>query len=405
VELSAVSVEPFRLLSVQDLASLPPRRWLIPGLLPEGGLAGLFGATNSGKSFLALNSALSVASGFPWLGSDVERRPVIYVAAEGHTGLQDRVAAWQETHAGADLSQIHWLTETANLLEGGQVERVRATLESLPHRLGLLVIDTMARSMVGGEENSAKDVGRLIAAVDGLREGGAALIVHHSGHDGEHERGSSALRAAVDVMAKVERRDKHSRRFSLKCVKSRDAPEFGSIELDLELVGPSCVVSRWAAPEVAVEQAPDLDDRLLAYVEEHGPVSGSKVVKAVKGQRAEITWDALRGLEARSLLITTPKGLQAIPGARESPGSGSREATVEGDSESGEERRSLSPSGIPRSLSDSREREAPLDPEESTDGQAPDLLAAAVGAEGAAGERAYAERFKRDQAEGRWGRR
>jgi RecA-family ATPase len=53
-----------------------------------------------------------------------------------------------------------------------------------------------------GDENSAKDMGRLIDQVEWLKKnlGAAALIIHHTGKDGLRERGSSVLRAVADVM-------------------------------------------------------------------------------------------------------------------------------------------------------------------------------------------------------------
>ncbi len=60
----------------------------------------------------------------------------------------------------------------------------------------------MARSMVGGDENAARDVGLFIDNVDQVRRryGAAALVVHHTGKDGKLERGSTALRGAADTL-------------------------------------------------------------------------------------------------------------------------------------------------------------------------------------------------------------
>lgn len=71
----------------------------------------------------------------------------------------------------------------------------------------MIVIDTLARSMAGGDENSAQDMGRAIAVADQLRDqfDAATLLVHHSGKNvSKGSRGSSALLGAGDGYFRVE---------------------------------------------------------------------------------------------------------------------------------------------------------------------------------------------------------
>src|SRR5438034_1345408 len=85
--------------------------------------------------------------------------------------------------------------------------------------LGLLVgVDTLARCFVGGEENSAKDMGLFVAGLDRLRAatGAAVLVVHHTGRESGRERGSTALSGAVDTLMVIERHPKDGSRW-LKC--------------------------------------------------------------------------------------------------------------------------------------------------------------------------------------------
>ena len=58
--------------------------------------------TGIGKSFLALDLALFIASGKCWHGRDVEMCDVVYVLGEGASGIRQRVAAWRQVH-GTDL--------------------------------------------------------------------------------------------------------------------------------------------------------------------------------------------------------------------------------------------------------------------------------------------------------------
>lgn len=65
----------------------------------------------------------------------------------------------------------------------------------------LVVIDTLARSMGAGDENTAKDAAQFARNCDLIREatGAHVMVIHHSGKNEDlGARGSSALRAAVD---------------------------------------------------------------------------------------------------------------------------------------------------------------------------------------------------------------
>ena len=65
----------------------------------------------------------------------------------------------------------------------------------------MVVIDTLARSMGAGDENTAKDAAMFVRNCDLIREatGAHVMVIHHTGKDEDRgARGSSALRAAVD---------------------------------------------------------------------------------------------------------------------------------------------------------------------------------------------------------------
>ena len=229
----------FPLLSVADLANLKPPEFLIDGILPAGGFSVLFGPSGVGKSFLALDWALCVASGLAWYGNETKPGWVLYIAAEGRSGLGIRVQAWQHARRQAHVERIRFLPEAVNFLDAAHLAKARRTLAALPAPPVLIVVDTMARSMIGGDENAARDVGMFIAAADELckASGAARLIVHHTGKNGEDERGSSALRGAADLMAALKPDDAGIR---LECVKAKDSEDFEPWNLHLESVLNSC---------------------------------------------------------------------------------------------------------------------------------------------------------------------
>jgi hypothetical protein len=203
---------PLQILHAADLGTLPPRRWLVPAELPAQALAVLYGPAGAGKSHLALDYALRLA----------QRVTVLYVAAEGAHGYAARTRAWC-SHFQAPPGQLWFVPEAVNVLQPGEVDRLIAAAGQVSP--ALIILDTLARCMLGGDENSARDMGLLVAACDRLRQasGATVLLVHHSGKNGLGERGSSALRAAADQMLELAADDGT---LSVACAKSKDSKPF-----------------------------------------------------------------------------------------------------------------------------------------------------------------------------------
>ncbi len=230
------------LLSVVELAELPPPEWLLDSMIPAGGFSVLYGPSGAGKSFVALDWSLCVATGLAWYGQETRQGWVLYVAAEGVAGLYRRIDAWMHARNRHAPDAIRFLAVAVNMLEGADVGRLEVAIATMPQPPALIVVDTMARSMTGGDENSARDVGLFIAAVDRLRNasGGAALAVHHTGKDGEGERGSSSLRGAADAMFALKTDGANLR---LECTKQKDAEPFDPWRLHLQATRESCVIA------------------------------------------------------------------------------------------------------------------------------------------------------------------
>ncbi len=227
---------PFKLYTVEELESLPDPAWLLEGLLPQGALAELYGTFAVGKSFLALDWALSVVAGVPWLGRPVKLGGAVYVSAEGGAGLKKRIAAWRTEHTEADLSRFRTILVPVIFLEP---TFVKFLVESIREELGdpaLVVIDTLARCFGDGDENSAADMGKFVFGTDWIKAkfpGATVLVIHHSGKKANQgDRGSTALRGAADNV--MELAGKSGDRFpTLKCEKQKDWEPFDKINLRL----------------------------------------------------------------------------------------------------------------------------------------------------------------------------
>ena len=196
-----------QLLTRSALRNLPDPEPLVDNVLDQGTVALLYGKWGSGKSFAALDWAASVATGRPWQGRTTERRPVLYVAAEGAFGLKGRLDAWETGwHVDIPDGSLDVLPHPVNLTHAIEVANLAALIEW--NGYGLVVLDTLARCMVGADENSAKDCGQVVDVLTRLRERtpdgrGVILGVHHAGKDGKTFRGSSAFEAGADTVYAV----------------------------------------------------------------------------------------------------------------------------------------------------------------------------------------------------------
>jgi hypothetical protein len=78
-----------------------------------------------------------------------------------------------------------------------------------PGRWNLIVVDTLARCMVGHESDTA-DMNLAVAGLDHIRgetEAESVIVVHHEGWEKDRLRGSIALFGALDAQVHVVRKD------------------------------------------------------------------------------------------------------------------------------------------------------------------------------------------------------
>lgn len=178
-----------------------PNEYVIKGLLYRNSYAELFGEPGAGKTFVALDIAYHTAAGQPWMGCRVKQGLVLYLAYEGIGGMVKRAQALQQKYGDADVP-LYLQGAAYNLRDKAGRHDLAGLLATLPEPPALIVIDTLARALMGGDENSAQDIGAFNQAVGALIEatGACVLILHHSGKDKtKGARGSSAILGAVDT--------------------------------------------------------------------------------------------------------------------------------------------------------------------------------------------------------------
>ena len=203
-EIASASSLHYKLLKGDDLRNLPPMQWRLKGVLPQVGLAALYGPSASGKSFLALDMCIAIAEGKKWFGIRTMPSPVIYVALEGESGFKSRVAAWE-------LENNRKLPLTMNMvLQPFQITNqldVDSLAGSIP-RDSVVIVDTLNRAAPTSDENSSKEMGAILQACKRLQVliGGLIVLIHHTGKDTtQGARGHSSFFAALDGAIEVKR--------------------------------------------------------------------------------------------------------------------------------------------------------------------------------------------------------
>lgn len=253
-----------------ERAQAPIRPDLIQGVIPDAELGVIYGPSGSGKSFAAIDLGYHLARGLTWRGRKTKQRPVFYVAAEGAGGVRKRTRAYSLYHELSPSAQIPFYTREAPIdlwSKNGWTKAAEDILELTHGEPGVIFIDTLSRCMVGVDENSAKDMSRVVKHCQDLARATSCMViaVAHAGKDeSKGARGSSALKAAADFEISVTRFLETPQRF-LKVTKAKDdtdGVEFGftleSVDIghdtDGDVVRSAVAVPHQAARPQAIER-------------------------------------------------------------------------------------------------------------------------------------------------------
>lgn len=225
----------YKLLGSADLHALPPLEWRVRGVLPAVGLAGWYGPSASGKSFLALDVAAAIAENSRWFDCRVEAAPVVYAALEGEAGFKLRAQAW-EAHKGRTLPDgLSMVLQPFKLTDPRDISDLAAVLPA-----GAVVfLDTLNRAAPTADENSSKDMGEILEGAKRLQSliGGLVVLVHHTGKDATKGlRGHSSLFAALDAAVEVSR-DGDRREWKVAKAKDGEDGDAHPFKLQIETLG------------------------------------------------------------------------------------------------------------------------------------------------------------------------
>jgi hypothetical protein len=219
------------LLDTDDLDNIAPLQPVVSELLFLDSLARINGPSGHGKSFVSLDVAGHVAVGEPWHGRAVHQGIVIYLVAEGMRGIRKRVRAWEQHH-GRKMNGVKFLPRPVQALDIEWHVLIEACRRLAPV---LIIVDTQARVTVGVEENSATEMGRVIDRMEQLRTatGACVVLIHHKGLNGDHGRGSTAVKGAMQTELAV---TKDNSSVYLATDKQKDSEEIGRLAFTLRQV-------------------------------------------------------------------------------------------------------------------------------------------------------------------------
>lgn len=266
------------------------QQYLIDDLIDLGTMVVTYGDSNVGKTYVKLDQCFHIAAGKEWNGHKVKQGLVVYVAAEGGRGFLKRMAAFKK-HYGVDKLPFTLVPcpidlQSSNADTAKLVKLVREEETHFGQKCVLVVIDTLARAMGGGDENTAVDMSKLVVHSDRLRAATGATVdfIHHTGKDASKgARGSSALRAATDTEIEIAEG-------VFEAKKQRDMAKTAPLNFELVNVEvgrrsdgkpiSACVV-RWIA-------ANEFDDKLSPQAEEMLAV----LERLLAGRRDELAENA-----------------------------------------------------------------------------------------------------------------
>lgn len=175
----------------------PPRRWCVPRFIPDHVVTLLYGDGGTGKSLIAQQLATCCALGLPFLGIELARRKVLYLAAEDdiaelHRRQQD-IAAGLEIELSELDDQLCFRAVSGDDSMLAVADNKSLNIKPTPlyknlfdycvgNGIQLLIVDPVADVFGGNEiiKNHARGFIRLLEAIARATDGAVLLLAHPS---------------------------------------------------------------------------------------------------------------------------------------------------------------------------------------------------------------------------------
>jgi AAA domain len=191
--------------------------WLVRDLFPQRAVTLIVGESQAGKSFVAIDLAVSVASGRPFFGKQTVSGGVLIIAAEGSFTMPGRLKSARREFSASDKLPIAVIDQPPDLTTDEGITEVLKVATHIDDKmqmtfgvpLSLVIVDTL---MSAFSIKNWNDVGETMSAIKSLRrigtQTGATIVgIHHHGKDTSRgAAGSYALTAAPDSILSVFRK-------------------------------------------------------------------------------------------------------------------------------------------------------------------------------------------------------
>jgi AAA domain/DnaB-like helicase N terminal domain len=207
-----------RAVTLHELLSLnlPPRGMLLDPVIPEQGLAMMYSKRGVGKTHLALGIAVAVAGGSKFLRwSAPTAHPVLYVDGELPATLLQQWSAEIANAIGAEAAADNLRFITPDLQESciPDLSTLRGQDLLRPHvePARLVILDNLSALCRTGNENEAEAWLPLQEwALRLRRDGKSVLFLHHAGHQGKNQRGTSKREDLLDTVVALRNSPDHN---------------------------------------------------------------------------------------------------------------------------------------------------------------------------------------------------
>jgi AAA domain len=179
-------------------------RWLIQGLWPADAYGVLAAQEKAGKTWAALDLAVSVATGRPWLEHFACPSPgpvLVFLGEGGERATVRRIEAIADSK-GVPLDQLadqlrlcFRVPRLAAPGAGGELAAIQAELQA--HPAVLVVLDPLYLAAAGASGSNLYDMGAVLQAIQGVcqQAGCALLVVTHWNKTGDG-RGADRISGA-----------------------------------------------------------------------------------------------------------------------------------------------------------------------------------------------------------------
>jgi len=168
---------------VDDFPELRPI--IIEGTLRETETCNIIASSKVGKTYLALDLALSVATGRRWLGKQVKQGAVLYIDCELHPDTLAKrihaVALARGIYGGEFSATLDVLSLRGRLKDLFELRSFFAGITK--GKYAVIILDALYRLTPAGiDENSNADMTRVYNAIDnyGEKTGAAFVVIHHA---------------------------------------------------------------------------------------------------------------------------------------------------------------------------------------------------------------------------------